>query len=114
MINENFITKVIQVLLEMRLDEGFVKRRNKAKAREKIKTMAEKHPSVDTDAKQVRSGRLNRPQKSNVKDSFMNKAADYRIKAKQAKTKDASEFFKGASKAAITRFKDVKNPSKLP
>lgn len=29
MINENFITRVIQVLLEMRLDEGFVKDRNK-------------------------------------------------------------------------------------
>ena len=31
MINENFISRVIQVLVEMRLDEGIVKARNKAR-----------------------------------------------------------------------------------
>ena len=36
MIHENFINRVIQALVEMRLDEGIVKRTNKAKKNKEI------------------------------------------------------------------------------
>ena len=53
MINENFINRVIQVLVEMRLDEGIVNARNKARKNTHIIGLGASHDAKWGDDKYI-------------------------------------------------------------
>ena len=82
MINENFINRVIQVLVEMRLDEGIVKRKNKAKKREWMASNAPTDIKVQQGRKYYYPGVTPERSAESNKEYRKRKAADIRLKKK--------------------------------